>query len=1270
MRRALDAFFNVSSCGLILLNREGETVRRNEKGSSLLQAIESETSDVNLPAYLKIIKANELLNAIDQCLAEYHSFQEISVFIPALFNDFTFNGETLEHEGELCCLISLAERNDLERKQLLDQIDSQQSFIEKMNDTVPGILYVFDLVQQKNVYSNTAVVSILGYSMAEVKEMGDDLMPRLLHPEDAIRIGRHLANFPNLADGETTDLEYRMMHKDGEYRWLKSRESVFARNHKNEITQIVGTAIDITEQKKAEENKARLLIEARLLNEKLSRAQQELRKDKQHLNRSEAYLRAVLNSGDYGIFATDKEWNVLFFNDFHAKYHELTFGKKPAIGDNMREALFSINDNVKHKVYSRVLNGEIISFEARIENAGGEGHHWGAFTYSPIVMNREIVGVVFLAKDITKRKLNELKLQRREKQLSSLVNSHRNYLIQIDMEGNYTFANKPFLDAFGLTEDEIIGQSCMPTIIPEDHAKTHEVVEECINNPGKIYSLSIRKPTSKGEIKHTNWEFVAIPDESGKSYDIQCIGQDVTEQRLAEKSRNEILSRVSDGFFSVDNEWRMIYANAAALKTWQLKPENVYGKTIEEMFPEAWKSGFFAVFREAMEKQHPMVSEEYYPLYNRWYSATCYPSESGMSVYFQDITERKLAEIETAEYAEQLNTILESITDAFFTVDKEWYLTRVNTEFLELVGSSRKQLLGQKLWAVFPQRENGPMASRLKASMENHETSVFQQYFAPKDVWLDVRVYASKDGLSVYLKDITEEKKKEKKLLEVSERLFIATQAAQIGIFEYNISEDRLEWDDTMYRLHGFGKYDAQNIQSISQWNALLHPDNACKTGVSQFWYNALQQNTNRSNYESEYKILTPGKQVRHLRSFVDIIRNSEGKADRVVGVNYDITAIRKAEERVLSFTNRLSVATKVANIGVWEYDVIKNKIFWNENMYAIYEIPVGEEITFQSYQEFIHPDSKAISEPDRGKYSKKLSEKEAELVEYKIITRKASVKHIRSFARALKNGNGELNRVIGVNYDITDIREAEQELVTNNNELRKINAELDQFVYSTSHNLRAPLTSVMGVLEVLRDVEEEEKEYYIDMVEKSIAKLDDTIHEIIDYSRNNRQQIVTERIDFEELVNETLDSLSYLEHAQQINIAARYNLEEPFFSDPTRLKVILSNLISNAIKYTDLQKEHREVKIFVNTKHSSLSLVIEDNGIGIEADQLDKIFDMFYRGTIESSGSGLGLYIVKEAIAKLGGEIQVSSTFRKGSRFSVKMPNRVQVNSENETTI
>jgi PAS domain S-box-containing protein len=761
MAKVLDAFFNVSPCGLILLNKEGEIVRCNEKADVFLQVVKSTTSDVNLPAYLESIQANELLNTINQCLAGRGSFKEITVFIPVLFNKFTFNGEPFEHEGELLYLISMEEQHNLEREQLLDQLDSYESFIKKMSDTVPGILYVFDLIQQKNVYSNIAVVSVLGYSIAEVKEMGGEIMPRLLHPEDAIRIGEHLANFPDLADGETIDLEYRMMHKDGEYRWLKSKESVFSRNRKNEITQIVGTAIDITGQKKAEENKARLLHEARQLNEKLSWTQQELREDRQNIARSEAYLRAILNSVDYGIFAVDTEWNMLFFNDFHAKYHELTFGKKPAIGGNMRKDYMSFKSNLEHDAYSRVLKGEIVSFEARIENADGESHHWGAFTYSPIVINKEIVGAVFFAQDITERKLNELELQRRERQLNSLVNSHSNYLIRIDMEGNYTFANQPFLDAFGLTEDEILGYNCMPTIVPEDHAKTHKVVEDCINNPGKIHSLSMRKPTRKGNIKHTTWEFVAIPDEEGKSYEVQCVGQDTTEKIQAEKSRNEILSRVSDGFFSVDNEWKITYANAAALKTWQLKPGNVYGKTIEEMFPEAWKSGFFAVFREAMEEQQPMVSEEYYPPYNRWYSATCYPSESGMSVYFQDITKRKLAEIETTEYAKQLNTILESITDAFFTVDKEWHLTRVNTELLSLVGSSRKQILGQSLWEVFPQSENNLMVSRFKTSLQNQEASVFQQYLAAKDVWLDVRVYPSKDGLSAYLKDITEEKKKE-----------------------------------------------------------------------------------------------------------------------------------------------------------------------------------------------------------------------------------------------------------------------------------------------------------------------------------------------------------------------------------------------------------------------------------------------------------------------------------------------------------------------------
>ncbi len=231
-------------------------------------------------------------------------------------------------------------------------------------------------------------------------------------------------------------------------------------------------------------------------------------------------------------------------------------------------------------------------------------------------------------------------------------------------------------------------------------------------------------------------------------------------------------------------------------------------------------------------------------------------------------------------------------------------------------------------------------------------------------------------------------------------------------------------------------------------------------------------------------------------------------------------------------------------------------------------------------------------------------------------------------------------------------------QLIEGNKQLKKLNDELDRFVYSTSHDLRAPLLSVAGLLKLAeKNVDENEMRNYHRMMQTRLASLDNFIKDITDYSRNNRLQIVSEDVNISFLTNEIWESLRYSADAQGIEFVNELPDDLIVVNDGTRLRVVLSNLIANAIRYHDHRKEKRYIRIYYQTTVSSFSLHVEDNGQGIAPELHSKIFDMFYRGNESSQGSGLGLYIVKETLAKLSGTIQLCSTPRQGSTFSISVP-------------
>ena len=249
---------------------------------------------------------------------------------------------------------------------------------------------------------------------------------------------------------------------------------------------------------------------------------------------------------------------------------------------------------------------------------------------------------------------------------------------------------------------------------------------------------------------------------------------------------------------------------------------------------------------------------------------------------------------------------------------------------------------------------------------------------------------------------------------------------------------------------------------------------------------------------------------------------------------------------------------------------------------------------------------------------------------------------------------NGEMN-ILGVSIDITEIKNSESEL-------RKINFELDSFIYHASHDLKAPLCSLEGLFKLInKETDEALRKKCVEEGLKSIKRLDGFITDLTNLSRSNRTEIQPEKIKFKKIITRTLESLKYIPNADRVNILINLEKEIDFYCDKKRMNIIFMNLISNAIKYqnTDIESPALSITIIVTKEFASIEF--KDNGIGIEEQYQSKIFEMFFRGTTLSNGSGLGLYILKEILLKLGGTINIISTENIGTSFILKIPNAVQ---------
>jgi PAS domain S-box-containing protein len=243
-----------------------------------------------------------------------------------------------------------------------------------------------------------------------------------------------------------------------------------------------------------------------------------------------------------------------------------------------------------------------------------------------------------------------------------------------------------------------------------------------------------------------------------------------------------------------------------------------------------------------------------------------------------------------------------------------------------------------------------------------------------------------------------------------------------------------------------------------------------------------------------------------------------------------------------------------------------------------------------------------------------------------------------------------ENNSAQGVIIDVTEKR---QQMF----ELKRLNNELDDFIYHASHDLRGPLATVLGLVNLMQiEKRDAVTSHYGEMIRQTVTNLDELLKDIVSVAFNNNTGITIENIPFNELF-ETI----HKEFASQLgDVKLSFDLdgEEEFHSDVIRVKTVLRNLISNAIRYSDQRKLDPNIQVSVRITNGQAIVNLRDNGVGIESKYMNRVFEIFFRGSDDLKGTGLGFYISKLMVNKLGGTIEVESSKGNGSTFLIDLPN------------
>jgi len=251
-----------------------------------------------------------------------------------------------------------------------------------------------------------------------------------------------------------------------------------------------------------------------------------------------------------------------------------------------------------------------------------------------------------------------------------------------------------------------------------------------------------------------------------------------------------------------------------------------------------------------------------------------------------------------------------------------------------------------------------------------------------------------------------------------------------------------------------------------------------------------------------------------------------------------------------------------------------------------------------------------------------------------------------------------EIRGMVIILHDITD--QKRQHFL-----LEKENEHLDHFIFKTTHDLRSPIQSVMGLLTLIESAREEDRSRYLVMAQNSLVKLESLIDEVNKFYRVDKMAVANEKIDLRNLLEGEMALLKDHPRAQKIAFELDVKIGSVVFSDPLRLKTIFGNILSNAVKYSDDRKTHPFIRIETCSDDQELVVTISDNGIGIAQENIGRIFDIFFRATSEASGTGLGLHIVKDTIERLNGKIETQSQLGLGTKFKIYLPNLLLAKKE-----
>ena len=767
--------------------------------------------------------------------------------------------------------------------------------------------------------------------------------------------------------------------------------------------------------------------------------------------------------------------------------------------------------------------------------------------------------------------------------------------------------------------------------------------------------------------------------------------------------------RVSDAVVSLDTNWRYTYVNQQAASLFGRQPEDLIGRHIWTEFPEGVGQPFHLAYEKAMAEQVFVQMENYYEPWDRWFENRIYPSPSGISIFFHEITERKQAERSSrlsAELLEAQNQVLESVVQGAPLAHTLERLLRVveaqsagmlcSILLLDDDGVHVRHGASPSLPDAFNRAVDGqpigPRAGSCGTAAFRREPVIVED-IATDPLWDDYRAPALAHGLracwsipifdrerrvlgtfalyfrtpgrptsfhwqlidaATHVAAVAIVHDRESRELRASEeRLRLAVTGGNVGIWEWDFATNRLVWNDELILMWGWpaGASDLtlENVMSMVLPEDRTHLELALDRSVRD-----------GTICDVEYRVRRHDDAIRWIAAKGRAEYDSARRPARMMGVALDITDRKNAEDALKRREAQLAEAQQIAHVGSYEWSVADNRVDRSAELCRIFGASPEEfPATLEAYLARVHADDRHAT---RTIIERAFQEGSSFDFEERIVRPDGAIRHLRSQGRWNFDENGKPARLMGICQDVTERKLAEEQL-RRTMELQARNEELKAFAYTVSHDLKAPLRGIAGYAQELdrqhRTALDERGLWCLKQILTATRNLDRLIEDLLHYSRLDVQTPTPTDVDLAAMIDTILKERKPVIAAQGtvVNVALSASR---LFTWQRGLLQVLTNLIDNAIKYAR-NAEPPTVRVETGAGPERFRITVADNGIGFDMKYHDRIFGLFNRLVRQEDfeGTGAGLAIVRKVLDKMGGSIRAESAPGAGSTFIVDLPLR-----------